>query len=170
MVACFRWFKTIIENIMNNYSKQLSDLYTISNKNGEILIDIAEGLVPETILRAQTILDLVMDVNFHKTRDIIVRVKEENNIVDKENTRKKILALVQNLFDDIVNKLEYYNFRGKPLSSYINQDNYVKSVSQMVENEVYLDLNSDRTYTNIKMVYDNIKLDVYHNLNKHKRI
>lgn len=170
MITCFKWFKSIIENIMNNYSKQIEKLHEVSNKNGEILVDIAEGLVPETILRVQTILGLVMDVSFHKSRDLVVRIKEENNISNKDSTKKKIHTLVQNMFDDIVTKLEYYTFRGKALSQYINQDDYVESVSHIIENEVYLDLNADRTYTNIKMVYDNIKLEMYHNLNTRKKL
>ncbi len=74
------------------------------------------------------------------------------------------------MFDEIVTKLEYYTFRGKALSQYINQDDYVESVSHVIENEIYLDLNADRTYTNIKMVYDNIKLEMYHNLNTRKKL
>lgn len=170
MITCFKWFKSIIENIMNNYSKQIQALHEISNKNGEILVDIAEGLIPETILRVQTILGLVMDVSFHKSRDLVVRVKEENNISNKEGTKKKIRALVQNLFDDMVTKLEYYTFRGKALSSYIDHEDYIDSVSHIIENEVYQDLNPDRTYTNIKMVYDNIKLEMYHRLNNRKNL
>ena len=48
MIACFRWFKTVIENILNDYSEQLRTLQETATKNGEAMVDIAEGLIPET--------------------------------------------------------------------------------------------------------------------------
>lgn len=57
MITCFRWFKSIIEQIMSNYSVQLSKLYEASNRNGEVLVDIAEGLVSETILKLRLLLN-----------------------------------------------------------------------------------------------------------------
>ena len=55
MIACFRWFKTVMENIMNDYSERLSDLQETANKSTEAMIDIAEGLIPETQLRIKNI-------------------------------------------------------------------------------------------------------------------
>lgn len=55
MIACFRWFKTVMENIMNDYSERLSDLQETANKSTGAMIDIAEGLIPETQLRIKNI-------------------------------------------------------------------------------------------------------------------
>lgn len=168
MITCFRWFKSIIESIMNNYSNQLQRLYEISNKNGEVLVDIAEGLISETILRVKTISEAIFEVHLHKCRDLVVRIKEENNIQNKEATKKKIHTLVKNQFDDIITKFSYFTFKGKPLSHYVKEEEWVSIVSKTVEGEVYQEVNPDRTYTNLKMVYDNIKLEFYQNLNHFK--
>lgn len=55
MIACFRWFRTVITNIMTDYSAQLKTLQETATRNGEAMIDIAEGLIPETQMRVKTI-------------------------------------------------------------------------------------------------------------------
>ena len=54
----------------------------------------------------------------------------------------------------------------KKLSEYCNPE-WVEWVSKVIEGEIYNEagINNDRAYTNVKAVYDNIKLDFYHNLN-----
>lgn len=168
MITCFRWFKSIIENIMNNYSNQISRLYEVSNRNGEILVDIAEGLVSETSLRVQIIGGSIFSNSFFQCRDIVVRVKEENNISNKEATEKKVKTLVTNQFDEIYTKMSNFTFKGKSLSYYLRNEDWESSVCKVILEEVYKDLNPDRTYTNLKMVYDNIKLEFYHNVNSIK--
>jgi len=169
MITCFKWFKSIIEQIMSNYSVQLSKLYEVSNRNGEVLVDIAEGLVSETILRTKTICESLLDTAFLKSKDLVPRVIEENNIQDKEATKKKVMVLISNIFEDVYTKANYFTFKGKPLSHYMDKESWVKLVSEAVYNEIYLKVNSDRTYTNVKMIYDNIELEIFHNINNIKR-
>lgn len=169
MITCFKWFKSIIEQIMSNYSVQLSKLYEVSNRNGEVLVDIAEGLVSETILRTKTICESLLDTAFLKSKDLVPRVIEENNIQDKEATKKKVMVLISNIFEDVYTKANYFTFKGKPLSHYMDKETWVKLVSEAVYNEIYLKVNSDRTYTNVKMIYDNIELEIFHNINNIKR-
>lgn len=169
MITCFRWFRSIIESIMNNYSNQIQKLYEVSNKNGEILVDIAEGLVSETILRVQIIANAIFDVSFYRCIGIVSRVKEENNISNKEATQKKVQGLVQNQFDEIVTKFENFNFKGKSLTAYLRDNDWEESVVKVIINEIYQEVNPDRTYTNLKMVYENIKLEFHHNINNVKK-
>lgn len=165
MITCFRWFKSIIEQIMSNYSVQLSKLYEASNRNGEVLVDIAEGLVSETILKTKTITESLLDVAFLKSKDLVARIIDENNIQNKEATKIKVNVLITNIFEDVYTKANYFTYKGKPLSNYMDKDKWINQVATLVYQEVYLKINSDRTYTNIKMVYDNIQLEIFHNIN-----
>jgi hypothetical protein len=169
MITCFKWFKSIIEQIMSNYSVQLTKLYEVSNRNGEVLVDIAEGLVSETILRTKTICESLLDTAFLKSKDLVPRVIDENNIQDKEATKKKVKVLISNIFEDVYTKANYFTFKGKPLSHYMDRDIWIDRVSEAIYAEIYLKVNPDRTYTNIKMIYDNIELEIFHNINNIKK-
>ena len=75
MIACFRWFRTVIESILTDYSKQLKEVQEIAAKNGETMIDIAEGLVPETQLRVKTISNVFFDLSMEKVCRLIKKDK-----------------------------------------------------------------------------------------------
>lgn len=166
MIACFRWFKTVIENILNNYSEQLKTLQETAAKNGETMIDIAEGLIPETQLRIKTISSAFFDVSIEKVCRLIKRIREENHIANEEATKTKIRTLLNNMYEDRNSRFDCFRYRGKKLSEYCNPE-WVEWVAKVVEGEIYNEagVNNGRAYTNIKAVYDNIKLDFYHNLN-----
>ena len=165
MITCFRWFKSVIENILNDYSDKLTHLQELATKNGEAMVDIAEGLIPETQLRIKSISGVFFDLAVEKVCRLIKKIREENHIVDKEATKTKIHTLLHNLYED--RKSSFYNFRyrGKRLSEYCNPD-WIEWVAQIIESELYNEAgaNNGRAYTNIKAVYDNIKLDFYHRI------
>lgn len=166
MIACFRWFRTVIESILTDYSKQLKEVQEIAAKNGETMIDIAEGLVPETQLRVKTISNVFFDLSMEKVCRLIKRIREENHIANKEATKTKIRTLLNNMYEDRNSRFDCFRFRGKRLSDYCNPE-WVEWVAKVVEGEIYNETgpNNGRAYTNVKAVYDNIKLDFYHNLN-----
>ena len=167
MIACFRWFKTVIENILNDYSEQLRTLQETATKNGEAMVDIAEGLIPETQLRIKNISSLHFDLAIEKVCRIIKKIREENHIVNREATSIKIRTLLRNLYEDRNSRFDLFRYRGKKLSEYCNP-NWIEEVAAVVEGEIYNEAgpNNGRAYTNVKAAYDNIKLDFYHNLNK----
>jgi len=166
MIACFRWFRTVIESILTDYSKQLKEVQEIAAKNGETMIDIAEGLVSETQLRVKTISNVFFDLSMEKVCRLIKRIREENHIANKEATKAKIRTLLNNMYEDRNSRFDCFRFRGKRLSEYCNPE-WVEWVAKVVEGEIYNETgpNNGRAYTNVKAVYDNIKLDFYHNLN-----
>lgn len=166
MIVCFKWFKTMIENIMNDYSERLERLQNTVNKSTEAMIDIAEGLIPETQLRIKNISNVYFDLAVEKVCRLIKRLREENHIDDREAEGKKIRTLLRNIHEDRNSKLDSFRFRGKPLSEYCNPD-WVEQVAKVVEGELYNEngANNRRAYTNVKAAYDNIKLDFYHRLN-----
>ncbi len=166
MIACFRWFKSVIENILTDYSEQLKALQEMATKNGEALVDIAEGLVPETQMRIKNTSNVYFDLATEKVCRLIKTIREENHIANKEVTKKKIRTLLQNMYEDRNSRFDSYTYRGKKLSAYCNPE-WVEWVAQTVEGELYNEsgANNGRAYTNVKTVYERIKLDFYHKLN-----
>lgn len=166
MIWNMRSYKFIIEQIMSDFSDKLNLIQETANKNAQTMIDIAEGLIPETQLRIKNISGVFFDLSVERVCRIIKRVRQENHIVDKEATRTKIRTLLTNLFEDRNSKLDTFTYRGKKLSEYSNLD-WIEWVAQVVENEIYNEAgeNNGRAYSNVCMVYEKIKLDFYHRLN-----
>ena len=166
MIACFSWFKGIMERIMTDYSQKLSKLQSTANTSVEAMVDIAEGLVPETQLRIKNISNVHFDLAIEKVCRLIKRIREENHIVNEEATKAKIRTLLTNLYEDRQSRFDCFNYRGKPLSSYSNPE-WIDWVAAIVEGEIYNEAgpNNGRAYTNVKTIYENIKLDFYHRLN-----
>lgn len=166
MIWNMRSYKSIIEQIMSDFSDKLNLIQETANKNAQTMIDIVEGLIPETQLRIKNISGVFFDLSVERVCRIIKRVRQENHIVDKEATRTKIRTLLTNLFEDRNSKLDTFTYRGKKLSEYSNLD-WIEWVAQVVENEIYNEAgeNNGRAYSNVCMVYEKIKLDFYHRLN-----
>lgn len=166
MIWNMRSYKSIIEQIMSDFSDKLNLIQETANKNAQTMIDIAEGLIPETQLRIKNISGVFFDLSVERVCRIIKRVRQENHIVDKDATRTKIRTLLTNLFEDRNSKLDTFTYRGKKLSEYSNLD-WIEWVAQVVENEIYNEAgeNNGRAYSNVCMVYEKIKLDFYHRLN-----
>ncbi len=165
MVACFKWFKTVIGNILDDYTDKLIHLQETADKNNEAMTSIAEGLISDTQLRVKTISGAFFDLAVEKVCRLIKRIREENHIVDKEATKIKIHTLLHNLYEDRNSKFDNFRYHGKKLSEYCN-DEWVEWVAQVVEGELYNEAgpNNGRAYTNVKAVYDNIKIDFYHKM------
>ncbi len=165
MVACFRWFKTVIGDIISTHSEKLERLEQLEEKNSESLSAIAEGLIPETQLRIRNLSGAFFDLATEKVCRLIKRIREENHIDDREATGKKVRTLVRNMYEDRNSKLDSFRYRGRKLSEYCNPE-WVEWVAKVVEAELYHKdgANNGRAYTNVKAVYDNIKLDFYHKM------
>lgn len=164
-VACFRWFKSIIDGMIKGNNKMVNDLLVETRKQNDMLTDISEGLRPETQLRIKHTTGVFFDLAVEKVCRIIKKVREENHIVDKDATRAKIHTLIQNIHEDRNSRFDCFNYRGKKLSSYINHD-WIEWVAEVVEHEVYNEtVNHGRAYTNVQAVYERIKIDFYHRMN-----
>ena len=165
MIACFRWFKSIINNMLEKNSKMTEELLAETRNQNGMLLDISEGLRPETQLRIKNTSNIHFDYAVEKVCRIIKKIREENHIIDKEATKKKIRTLLINLHEDRNSRFDYYTYRGKRLSSYTSPE-WLDWVADVVEAEVYADKqNNGRSYTNVQAVYDRIKLDFYHKIN-----
>ena len=164
-VAIFKWFKSIINSTMENYAKTMSELLETTNTQNELLNDIADGMRPATLLQIKNISNTCFDLAVERVCRIIKKVREENNIVNKEATRAKVRTLLCNLHEDRNSRFDNHRCRGKTLTQYTSPE-WVDWVAEVVEREVYSETqNNSRAFTNVEAVYNKIRLDFYHRLN-----
>lgn len=162
----FMWFKNIINDMLTRNAQDMSSLISKTEKQNELLYEIADGLRPTTLMQAKERADLCFDLSVEKVCRLIKRVRQENNIIDREKTKKKIQTLLTNIHDERNSRFDNIQFRGRALSFYTSKD-WIDWVAQVVENEIYSDtVNNGRAYTNVDAVYDRIRNDFNHRLNR----
>ena len=166
MIAVFKWFRSIINQILADNKSGLKDLLQETREQNDKLNDISDGLRTETQLRVRNLSGFAFDLSVEKVCRIIKRVREENHIIDHEATARKIRKLLSVIHEERKNRFDPFIYRGKPLSEYCNKE-WIEEVAIVVESEIYNEdgANNGRAYTNVKLAYDNIKTDFYQRLN-----
>lgn len=166
MVALFRWFKSIIEQMMQDQKNSMHNLAEETRKQNDMLQDISEGLRPETLLRIRNLTGFAFDLSIEQVCRLIKRVREENHIIDHEATAAKIRKSLLVIHNDRNSRFDSFTYRGKSISEFCSSA-WVEDVAKIVEGEIYNEdgANNARAYTNIKLAYDNIKTDFYQRLN-----
>ena len=166
MIAVFKWFRSIINQILADNKSGLKDLLQETREQNDKLNDISDGLRTETQLRIRNLSGFAFDLSVEKVCRIIKRVREENHIIDHEATARKIRKLLSVIHEERKNRFDPFIYRGKPLSEYCNKE-WIEEVAIVVESEIYNEdgANNGRAYTNVKLAYDNIKTDFYQRLN-----
>lgn len=166
MVAIFKWFRTIINQILSDNKDALGDLLSETREQNNMLRTISEGLRVETQLRIRNLSGFAFDLSVEKVCRLIKSVREENHIDNRERTGKKIRTLLHNIYEDRKTKFDAFSYKGKHLGDYCNPE-WTERVAQVVEGEIYNEHGPDnkRAFTNVKMVYDDIKLEFYHRMN-----
>ncbi len=165
MIAIFRWFKSMI-NRMLEQQECLRQLLDILQDNTAVIKSLAERLEPETQLRIRNLTGFAFDLSVEQVCQLIKRVREENHIADHEATAVKIRKSLKVIHDDRNSRFDPFTYRGKPLSNFCN-NSWVEDVAKVVEAEIYNEdgANNGRAYTNVKLAYDNIKTQFYQHLN-----
>ena len=82
-------YKNLTERIFTEFGEKITDVQVKANKNLETMVDIAEGLIPETQLRIKNTSGVYFDLATEKVCRLIKRVREENHIADREATAKR---------------------------------------------------------------------------------
>lgn len=167
MIALFRWFKSIINQMMVDTKEGMKCLTEETRRQNDMLQDISDGLRPETKLRIRNLTNFAFDLGVEQVCRLIKRVRKENHISDHEATATKIRKALQFIHDDRNRRFDTFSYHGKALSQYCNPA-WVEDVAQVVEAEIYHPdgENNARAYTNVRLAYDNIKTELYHNLNQ----
>lgn len=166
MVAIFKWFKAIIEQMMQDNKESLQELAKTTNAQNDMLQGISEGLRTETLLRIRNLTGFAFDLSIEQVCRLIKRVRQENHIIDHEATAAKIRKSLMVIHNDRNSRFDPFTYRGKPISDYCVIE-WVEDVAKVVEGEIYNadGANNARAYTNVKLAYDNIKTDFYQRLN-----
>lgn len=166
MIAIFKWFKAIINQMLESQREDIKSLTDIQRENNQMLALMSDGLKAETQIRIRNLSGFAFDLAIENVCRLIKKVREENHIIDREATEKKIRKALQVIHDDRKTRFDPFTFKGKALSEYFNPD-WVEEVAKVVEGEIYNDdgPNNGRAYTNVKLAYDDIKTEFYQRLN-----
>lgn len=166
-IAIFKWFKSIINEILVQSKTDMQEILNETKKQNEMLCDVSEGLRTETQLRLKNLTGIAFDLSVEQVCRLIKRIREENHIADREATRKKIRKQLRIIHDDRNSRFDPFTYRGKCISAFCS-DEWIDQVAVIVESEIYHEqgVNNKRAYTNVKMAYDDIKLDFYHKMNQ----
>ena len=163
MIACFRWFRNIINNMLSSYQKTQSDLLDETRNQNLMLSDLREAFLPETQLRIKNTTGVHFDYACERVCRLIQQVRTENHIADREATQRKVHTILQNLDDD--RKLDCYTYRGQKVSAYVNPE-WVSWVEMVFIQEVYRETFSESlARANVESIYGRIKLDLYQRMN-----
>ena len=166
MIAIFRWFKNIINDMIQEQKNGMKDLTEETRKQNDMLQDISEGLRTETQLRIRNLTGFAFDLTVEQVCRLIKRVRKENHINDHEATAEKIRKSLKVIHEDRNSRFDPFTYHGKPLSDFCAPE-WVEDVAKVVESEIYNEdgENNARAYTNVKLAYDNIKTDFYQRIN-----
>lgn len=166
MISCFAWFRSLINGIIESNKSTMLELLDETKKQNELLNDVSEGLRPETQLRLRNLSGFAFDLAVEEVCRLIKRIRGENHIADREATALKIRQQLRNQYEDRKSRFDPFSYHGKRISTFCNPE-WIEQVAKVVEGEIYNEQgpNNGRAYTNVKMVYDDIKLDFYHRLN-----
>lgn len=166
MIAIFRWFKKIINDMIQEQKNGMKDLTEETRKQNDMLQDISEGLRTETQLRIRNLTGFAFDLTVEHVCRLIKRVRKENHIIDHEATAEKIRKSLKVIHEDRNSRFDPFTYHGKPLSDFCAPE-WVEDVAKVVESEIYNEdgENNARAYTNVKLAYDNIKTDFYQRIN-----
>lgn len=166
MIAIFRWFKNIINDMIQEQKNGMKDLTEETRKQNDMLQDISEGLRTETQLRIRNLTGFAFDLTVEQVCRLIKRVRKENHIIDHEATAEKIRKSLKVIHEDRNSRFDPFTYHGKPLSDFCAPE-WVEDVAKVVESEMYNEdgENNARAYTNVKLAYDNIKTDFYQRIN-----
>ena len=162
MVSSFQWFKHLINGMVDSQNKSMADLLAETRAQNAALTDIAEGLRPETQLRIRNLTGFAFDLAIEKVCRLIKRVRTENHVADHEATSIKIRKSLRVIHDDRNSKFDTFTYKGKPLSSYCDEE-WIEQVAKVVESEIYhVDgENNARAFSNVNLAYENIKTEFY---------
>ncbi len=164
MMFFVKWFIKMIDNIVENQKVVLDQLSDKNDKQTILLKKISESFVESSLSRIKSLTSFAFDLSIEQGCKVVRKIRAENNIADIEGTREKIVHLLRNLHDDRNTKLDNFTYSGKPLSFY-TEKKWINEIAKVVEKEVYEEKeNNGRTYSNVKLAYDSIRIEFYKNL------
>lgn len=163
----FKWFKYLVDNVITRQEKVINDLLVETKAQNEVLSDINEGLKPISQMQINSVCNNFFDLDCERLCRLVRNVRDENNIDDREKTRRKIETRCNAIIKKRSIELDNFIHRGKRLSEFMSTD-WVKKFSDIIESEIYnpVGANNARAYANIKTAIDEAKVEFFNNMNK----
>lgn len=163
----FKWFKHLVDNVITRQEKVINDLLVETKAQNEVLSDINEGLKPISQMQINSVCNNFFDLDCERLCQLVRNVRDENNIDDKQKTRRKIETRCNAIIKKRSIELDNFIHRGKRLSEFMSTD-WVKKFSDIIESEIYnpVGANNARAYANIKTAIDEAKVEFFNNMNK----
>ena len=163
----FKWFKHLVDNVITRQEKVINDLLVETKAQNEVLSDINEGLKPISQMQINSVCNNFFDLDCERLCRLVRNVRDENNIDDKQKTRRKIETRCNAIIKKRSIELDNFIHRGKRLSEFMSTD-WVKKFSDIIESEIYnpVGANNARAYANIKTAIDEAKVEFFNNMNK----
>ena len=86
MIALFKWFKSMINRLLEQ-QECLNQLLDTVQDNVSLQRNLMERLQPETLLRIRNLTGFAFDLSIEQVCRLIKRVRIENHIADREDTK-----------------------------------------------------------------------------------
>ena len=165
MIAIFRWFKSIINQILKQNKEMLAKIASETKGLASMIHDVSEQARDDSKMRAKTVISLYIENAITKVCRMIKRVREENNISDRDMTHNKVLQRTQVLYKQMESDLYTFSYRGKKISESMDE-RWVDEVVSVVEQELYnpAGVNNSRAYANVSTVFTKIRTELEDNL------
>jgi len=165
MIACFRWFKTLIDNMFTKQAETQKQIVDALTRNSELLADIADEVKPTQLARIKSISKTNFDLDFFEMCEAVHEVKEQNHISDRPATERKVRRLVRNMLTETASNLDFFHYKGRSLSEYIKYDEWENEIATAVLKEVYAEtFKEERLKGNMEVIFKEIKNDFYKQL------
>lgn len=161
IIMFLRWFLKVINKLMNDFTKDLSELLQLTRDQNDKLDIIKEGLTEESMQRFKSIIKLTLSTAMHECNNLVIRILEENHINDREKTKLKIERYVDSIIKELILRIENFKYNNHKVSDFIS-DQHIQQICECVESEVYNENGyvQKRVFNNLKLIFDSILLNI----------
>ena len=127
---------------------------------------ISEGIKEKTYQQAQTYGKACIENTMYKLLIEADRIKEENNLTDKDSVKRKVYTVALNLYNERSNLFDGFYYKGKKLMEYTDTE-WVKMATDSIIDSIYdEDYSRKKLYYNLNMTYNEIVHEFLKNLIK----
>jgi len=147
-----------ILSTQSEIKKALAELTNSYKTQNSTLQGIKDALEPASITMLNNVADVYFDLAKANISRLVVQIKEENNLDNREATAKKIMERVRIIHEERNDALTCFPFRGRRFSDFTKNE-WIQRIAKLVESEVYATALDKRTWANIDNAYKAIKLE-----------
>jgi len=161
-----RSFSKMLNNMIDKQQQMLSEILSTQNKMAGILDAINEDRKDEKYQKAKSYGQAWLEISKYKLYLLLIAIKTENHIEDREAVMRKVSLVVQNLHDERLSRFDLFSYKGKKLSDFCDS-NWVDKVIKTSMDSLYADDYTDkRLYDNLDITFSEIINEYYKNLQK----